>query len=141
MYDVNNTLLLIKNLAREKGIPTGHMLAELGVSKNTLSQMNTRSAYPNVETIAKIAEYLDCSIDYLMGRTDVPDMNVGNTFNVNNSPQSIQGNSNNVNFAAKTQQTDSLVDEMIAKFNGLPFSSKVNVLNMIEQESAKNEQA
>lgn len=141
MYDVNKTAHLIKLLAKQKQISTGIMLAELGISKNALSSMTSRGSWINVETLARISDYLDCSIDYLMGRTDVPEMNVGNTFNVNNSPQSVQGYSNNVTFAAKKQQNDSLVDEMIAKFNGLPFSSKVNVLNMIEQESAKNEQA
>nr|WP_295764133.1 hypothetical protein [uncultured Oscillibacter sp.] len=26
-------------------------------------------------SLAKIADYLDCSVDYLLGRTDVPEVN------------------------------------------------------------------
>ncbi len=30
---------------------------------------------PKADYLAKIADYLDCSIDYLMGHTDNPDIN------------------------------------------------------------------
>ena len=28
--------------------------------------------YPRLEALTKIADYLDCSVDYLLGRTDDP---------------------------------------------------------------------
>lgn len=30
---------------------------------------------PSIEIVERLAEYLDCSIDYLIGRTDIPDIN------------------------------------------------------------------
>ncbi len=51
------------------------MLADCGLSVNTLSSMQAGGFYPRLEAIAKIADYLDCSVDYLLGRTDNPDVN------------------------------------------------------------------
>ena len=49
------------------------MLSECGLSKNAISSMLSGGSTPKSENLAKIADYLDCSIDYLMGRTDNPD--------------------------------------------------------------------
>lgn len=63
---------LIKSIAKAKKIPIGKMLSECGLSVNTLSSMQSGGYYPRLEAVAKIAEYLDCSIDYLLGKTTNP---------------------------------------------------------------------
>lgn len=65
----------IKSLAKKKKITIKQMLSECELSINTLSSMQSGGYYPRVEALAKIADYLDCSIDYLLGRTDVPEVN------------------------------------------------------------------
>ena len=70
--DVANT---IKAYAKLKKLQTGQMLQDCGLNKNALSTMQSRGTYPGVETIGKIADYLDCSVDYLLGRTDNPEVN------------------------------------------------------------------
>ena len=47
---------------------------ELGLSNATATKWKN-GAIPNGETLAKIADYLDCSVDYLLGRTDNPEVN------------------------------------------------------------------
>ncbi|WP_369597904.1 helix-turn-helix domain-containing protein [uncultured Oscillibacter sp.] len=37
--------------------------------------MEKRDWTPSCEILEKIADYLDCSVDYLLGRTDNPDIN------------------------------------------------------------------
>ena len=63
----------IKYLAKSKNIMIKTMLSECGLSKNAISSMLSGGSTPKSENLAKIADYLDCSIDYLMGRTDNPD--------------------------------------------------------------------
>lgn len=46
------------------------MFSECGLSKNTLSSMLNGGSTPKSENLAKIADYLDCSVDYLLGRTE-----------------------------------------------------------------------
>ena len=50
------------------------MLLDLGLNKNTLSTMYNGSMLKG-DSLARIADYLDCSVDYLLGRTDNPAVN------------------------------------------------------------------
>ena len=72
MYESTKTEEIIKNIAKSKGIYLKDMLQQLNLNKNTLSNMYNGSMLKG-DSLAKIADYLDCSIDYLMGRTDNPD--------------------------------------------------------------------
>ncbi len=70
--EVSNT---IKNFAKGKKITIGKMLSDCNLSKNTLSSMQSGGYLPRTETLARIADYLDCSVDYLLGRTNNPEVN------------------------------------------------------------------
>lgn len=72
MYNVQITAERIKSYAKSKNVSISSMLSSCSLNKNTISTMTTRESWPQVNNIAKIADYLDCSIDYLLGRTDVP---------------------------------------------------------------------
>lgn len=65
----------IKSYAKYKDVAVGKMLKDCELSINTLSSMQAGGYYPRLEAIAKIADYLDCSVDYLLGRTDKPEVN------------------------------------------------------------------
>ncbi len=75
MFDSLNISNRIKETAKKQNILIGKMLSECSLSKNTLSTMQSRGFLPSLETINKIADYLDCSVDYLIGRTDIPEIN------------------------------------------------------------------
>lgn len=46
------------------------MLESCNLSKNAISSMLSRGSMLRADNLARIADYLDCSIDYLMGRTN-----------------------------------------------------------------------
>ena len=75
MYDSHNIATIIKERAKSKKISIGKMLSDCDLSINTLSSMQAGGYYPRLEAITKIADYLDVSIDYLLGRTDKPEVN------------------------------------------------------------------
>lgn len=60
----------IKTLAKERKIAVRTMLVDLNMGPNTMS--NFKTSMPKCDTLARIADYLDCSVDYLLGRTDNP---------------------------------------------------------------------
>lgn len=72
MYSSIEVAEKIKALAKEKNYQLKTMLDECDLSKNTLSSMLSGGSMPKSENLAKIADYLDCSVDYLLGRTDNP---------------------------------------------------------------------
>lgn len=47
----------------------------IGVSSGNISDWKSGKSKPNIDAITKIADYLDCSVDYLLGRTDVVEIN------------------------------------------------------------------
>lgn len=57
----------IKNKASEQKVKLGAMLSDVGVSESTLRNMKNLGCMPSVETLAKIANYLGCSLDELIG--------------------------------------------------------------------------
>ena len=75
MYISANTAERIKLLAKSKNIAIKDMLADCELSKNALSSMLSRGSWLQANNLARIADYLDCSVDYLLGRTDNPDIN------------------------------------------------------------------
>ena len=72
MHNSQELANMIKKYAKSKNTTVGKMLSDCGLSINTLSSMQSGGYYPRVEAICKIADYLDCSVDYLLGRTDNP---------------------------------------------------------------------
>lgn len=75
MYISANIAKRIKEFAKSKNITISDMLVACELSKNTLSSMLSGGSTPKSENLAKIADCLDCSVDYLLGRTDNPNIN------------------------------------------------------------------
>jgi transcriptional regulator with XRE-family HTH domain len=63
----------IKSLAKQRKVSMKQLLSDVGLGFNTMSNMKT--SFPKADNLAKIADYLDCSVDYLLGRTDNPEIN------------------------------------------------------------------
>ena len=59
-----------------------------GISTGNISDWKSGKSAPNLEAIAKIADYLDCSVDYLLGRPDNPQSHIRTT-EVNNELLSL----------------------------------------------------
>lgn len=74
LYDSLNIAERIKVRSRYQNIAIKDMLAELGLGSNTMSHMRHGRAIAS-DSLARIADYLDCSVDYLLGRTDNPEIN------------------------------------------------------------------
>lgn len=62
----------IKELADNHGISLMKLEEDLGYSRNTLYKL--KSQKPNAERISEIADYFNVSTDYLLGRTDNPNI-------------------------------------------------------------------
>lgn len=69
MYKQNELLIKrIKDTAASKNVLIKQMLEDLGLGRNAMS--NFKTSMPSSATLAKIAKYLNCSTDYLLGLTD-----------------------------------------------------------------------
>lgn len=65
----------LKDLCKIKGVSIATLLASCGLTKSFIYDLEKRNTSPSCDKITKIADYFDCSVDYLLGRTDNPDIN------------------------------------------------------------------
>lgn len=88
MYNSSDIADKIKTIAKSKNISMKKLLEDVGLGFNTMSNMKT--SMPKVDNLAKIADYLNVSVDYLLGRTNTQ----ATTYSVNNINDGsvVQGN-------------------------------------------------
>lgn len=59
-------------LREKKGLKQDELSTKLGISRASLSHYETNRREPDYDTINRIADFFNVSIDYLVGRTDDP---------------------------------------------------------------------
>lgn len=57
-------------IMQSKQIRPYHIAKETGISTGLMSAYKRGEKFPSIENLIKIADYLDCSVDYLLGRTE-----------------------------------------------------------------------
>ena len=62
----------IKELCQMRGISINSLEETLGYSRNTIYSMKNKK--PNAERLQEIADYFNVSTDYLLGRTENPNI-------------------------------------------------------------------
>lgn len=67
MYDSHDIATIIKATAKEKNIVIKQMLNDCKLGSNTMSAMYHGKSIAS-DSLARIADYLDVSVDYLLGR-------------------------------------------------------------------------
>jgi transcriptional regulator with XRE-family HTH domain len=60
----------LKELRNEKDLTQEKLGQIFNVRKGTISNWENGNRFPNEETLIKLADFFDVSVDYLLGRTD-----------------------------------------------------------------------
>ena len=116
MYNPADVAQRIKDLAKHRNISVKQMLDDCELNKNVLSTMSARGSMPKTDNIARMADYLDCSVDYLLGRSDAPEKTATGT--------------------PGAEEIDSVI---IEKFSHLSEADKAMVIDLIERLLAGKE--
>lgn len=74
LYDSPKIANRIKELSSSKGIALKKLLEDCELGNNAMSHLLHGRSISAI-SLARIADYLDCSVDYLLGRTDIPEVN------------------------------------------------------------------
>ena len=64
----------LKEIRKSKRISQLKMAIDLNMSQNTISRYETGEREPGISELIKIAEYFDISVDYLLERTNNPNL-------------------------------------------------------------------
>lgn len=111
-FDILKNACLLHNTT-----PTG-LVKELGLSSSKVTAWKNGSV-PNGEILVKLADYLNCSVDYLLGRIDEP-----------LAEQAVQRNNQHL---SKDNQ------DLLEMYNNLDLTGKVAVVNTIKAEQERIE--
>lgn len=136
MYNSSETSTRIKKLAQEKGIQMIELQKKCGLSKNTITQSGKSQEGMKAKNLYSIAELLNCSVDYLLGRVDTPN----GTYTINNQNTTVSGTQANVinhNVTASENTPDTLTEQFIQVFRELDFKDKVDVMKIVTDKIKK----
>ncbi|MBQ3537864.1 MAG: helix-turn-helix transcriptional regulator [Clostridia bacterium] len=65
----------LRYLRKQKGISQLKLAMDLSLNQNSISRYETGEREADYALLIKFADYFDVSIDYLLERTDNPEMN------------------------------------------------------------------
>lgn len=125
-------------LCLKNDIKPNPLAKELGISSGILTKWKS-GGIPNGETLTKIADYLNCSVDYLLGRTDEPS-SMPNIIGGNVTGGAVMQGShhNNVTVSNSERKLTDEETELLRLFNSLDVKHRVKLLNFgfsLEDES------
>ena len=69
---MNNNLRLLR---KSRGYTQIAVQMKTGIEQALLSKFENGERIPPTETLIRLAEFYNVSIDYILGRTDVPEIN------------------------------------------------------------------
>lgn len=61
----------LKILRRERGISQQALAEAIGTSQQSINQYENHSTEPDIQTLVKMADFFDTSVDYLVAHTDI----------------------------------------------------------------------
>jgi len=128
MYDTQIIAERIKERAKVSNFSMKEMFSDLGLGINTVSHLAKGQEISYLK-IAKIADYLECSVDYLLGRSDTPNMSnsVDNSVLINGSIN----NSSHSTLNVATPPQDEMTQQLIDGFKTLSFENKLKIMNTL----------
>lgn len=138
MYNAQIIKERLKEQQKIKGVKNiDNMMEELDLGVNIVRQMSDKKGI-GCFALAKIADYLGCSVDYLLGRVDTPN----GTYSIkgDNNVQ-INGNSGNhstftINNSEQPNR-DKLKEDFMKVFDTLDFNDKIEVMQFAVNKTKK----
>ena len=73
--DVLTTSARIKARCKEQSISLKNLLEQTQINRNFIYDLEKGGQIPSAEKLERIADCMDCSVDYLLGRTENPAVN------------------------------------------------------------------
>ena len=135
--EIANLIRILVKKNREFSV--SKMLNEIGLGKNVMSHLDNGSMI-KADSLGKIADYLNVSVDYLLGRTNEPQMNKTITNNhIVGAENSLVGGSITIKNGGNSESSDSdeLTSEMNRLFSALSIQEKISLVQTLYEKGKK----
>lgn len=120
----------IEKVIKEKNISVNKALTESMAGKNLLANI-AKGQIPSIEKIILLADYLEVSIDYLLGRTE----QTTQTINNQESNKGIQAHTYNA--GTREKEYDDVSEQLLKEFKKLSLKDKSEAIRIICEMAEK----
>lgn len=129
MYSAQITKDRIKTLCKQRKVDMKTMLSDCSLGINAIRQINDSKGMSSV-SLAKIADYLGCSVDYLLGRTGTT--SITNTGDVNGNNNILGQVNGSVAISGNNENTglSELEREMLKVFKPLDTKKRMELIQL-----------
>lgn len=137
MYNAQLTYDRIDEMAKLRGISIGKINEMCSLSKNAISNAAKSEFGMKAKNIVLISEILNVSTDYLLGRTDNPEVTGGNhALSGDGGVAVASGDANNITISNGNQKTEKDKEDMelLELIESLPLKKRVKIISMIYDE-------
>lgn len=118
MVKLDNLFIILS----QKGISQSRLAEDTSISTGNISDWKRGRSMPSAVKLDELATYLDCSVDYLLGRTDDPKKNIA-TGDITNS-----NIDHSMNIMA-SPAPDSTTKQFLDTFEELSLADKIKVIS------------
>ena len=126
---------IFDSLLKEKGISNYEMSRRTGISDSLIGYWRKGERVPKADNLVTIANFLEVSTDYLLGRTDSEVISSSNS--INNQAQSFQGTQTNIISPETSSKTDNVTAKFLEIFSNLDFQDQLDTMNFVMERSKK----
>lgn len=127
MVNIDNLFKMIS----ERGITQSKLAESTSISTGNISDWKKGKSMPSAVKLDELANYFDCSVDYLLGRTDNPDNSISNNIIIghdNSGTATVNGDIQSNNEAIIEIET------IISKLTGASrYRAIADVLEVLEK--------
>lgn len=134
MYTAQTTIERIQKIIKTRGLVQKDVLTDCGLNENTLKRMTDIRGMASF-SLAKIADYLGVSVDYLLGRTDDPE-----TKGISNVISIHGDNAHNISNINMGKASTEDIDEIVEMLKSLTLVQRSEVVLMINKMKNQEEQ-
>ncbi|AEM79783.1 helix-turn-helix domain-containing protein [Thermoanaerobacter wiegelii] len=124
----------LKELRKEKNLTQEDLAKILGISRSTIAGYETERKEPDYETLKKIADFFNVSIDYLLGRTDIRSPVDEITEAVSDDPELLEFWNE-----LKDREDLKLLFKQTKKLSPKEIKQIIRIIKAIEEEEDKGE--
>lgn len=100
-------------MRENKGLTQKELAERVNLSQQTIGHYEVGRAKPDLETLQKLSEIFNCSVDYLLGRTDVPNPPASPDPDIKDAPLAFYGNTEGLNLDILKQIISEAVNEAL----------------------------
>lgn len=124
----------IKERAKQNDISVKKLLEICELGPNTVQKLSKGTDLVS-QNLVKIADYLDCSTDYLLGRVDTP--NATYSITGDNNVQVNGNNGNNSPLTVNSKDYDETTNELVQLVQSLSLVKRAEAILYLNELKAK----